>query len=75
MASKKAELARRRLILEHQRELGTAERKDEKKEEIKEKKLEVDWRVHGLLECCQQTAPGCRHLCSRNVTKEQVSFY
>ncbi|KAI6227258.1 hypothetical protein M3Y99_01273600 [Aphelenchoides fujianensis] len=25
-----------------------------------------------LLDCCQQQAPGCRHLCSPNVSKEEI---
>jgi hypothetical protein len=31
--------------------------------------------LNQLLNCCQQQAPGCRHLCTPNVSKEQVSRY
>lgn len=27
---------------------------------------------NGLLNCCQQQAPGCKHLCSKSISKEEV---
>lgn len=31
--------------------------------------------LEGLLGCCQSQVPGCRHLCSPHVTKEDVILY
>ncbi|KAI1709478.1 hypothetical protein DdX_11265 [Ditylenchus destructor] len=61
--AKKSHLAKERIIQEG---LSTEQPKADRKE------IKMDWRVQSLLECCQQTAPGCRQLCSGNVSKEEV---
>ncbi|KAI1716866.1 hypothetical protein Ddc_10241 [Ditylenchus destructor] len=63
--AKKSHLANERIILER-KGLSAEQPKGDKKE------IKMDWRVQSLLECCQQTAPGCRQLCSGNVSKEEV---
>lgn len=30
--------------------------------------------LNGLLNCCEQQAPNCKHLCSKNVSKEEVQI-
>uniref|UniRef100_A0A915D7L0 DB domain-containing protein n=1 Tax=Ditylenchus dipsaci TaxID=166011 RepID=A0A915D7L0_9BILA len=45
--------------------------KELNKNEI-EREIYKNARLHGLLDCCQAQAPGCRHLCSKDVSKEEI---
>lgn len=63
------ELTKNQYILEKW-EPNSINNKSPYKQEQQEKKSTLN----KLLECCQNTAPGCKNLCSKDVTKDEVKY-